>query len=112
MSLANVDQTPSHAMMLYVDNKWGISLMSRTGGSKEVVRSEDWPSPRFQASTKGDRYHILTCSAYVNAAYCGANPVSHPNPPNPPCATLDPHCWASTLGKGRHGIGATAWGGL
>jgi hypothetical protein len=57
---------------------------------------------------RGTGYHRLTCSAYVNAAYCVANPVSHPNPPNPPCAALDPHCWASTLGRGRQGIGATA----
>ena len=49
---------------------------------------------------------------YVKAAYCGANPVSHPKPPNPPWTALEPHCWAKTLGRGRAGIGADAGGGL
>lgn len=27
-----------------------------------------------------ERYHVLNVRSYVKAAYCGANPVSHPKP--------------------------------
>jgi len=61
----------------------------------------DWPGPRFSGFDGGQVPQ--SCSfAYVKAAYCGWNPVSHPNPPPyPPCTALEPHCWASTLGSGR-----------
>jgi hypothetical protein len=97
-----------------------ISHSSRIGALQgcahcnlQKEEQKDWPGPRFPASI-ADRYqyHRLTSFIYVNAAYCGANPVSHPNPLNPPCTALDPHCWASTLGRGRAGIGADAGGGL
>jgi len=76
---------------------------------------QDWPGPRFPASIeeKGGYHRLHRTFIYVKAAYCGANPVSHPNPPKFWCIALDPHCWASMLGRGRAaGIGADAGGGL
>lgn len=65
-----------------------------------------------QASTE-DKYYSLKSLTYVNAAYCGANPLSQPNPLLKLLfMALEPHCWASTLGNGSAGIGAVAWGGL
>jgi len=118
--IAKVDETPSHAwyMMLVYIMFVHIAFRLVSGVARlcasTLVRSGTKGIGQVhgsQASTE-DKYYSLILGAYVNAAYCGANPVSHPNPlPYPPCVA-DPHCWASTLGSGSAGIGAIAWGGL
>jgi hypothetical protein len=54
-TLANVDQTPSHAVNVvcrqHVVNIADVSNQ----GIERVGALKDWPGPRFQASTEGDR---------------------------------------------------------
>jgi hypothetical protein len=114
--VAKVDETPSHAWgMMWVYITFVHIAFRLVSGVATLCWGEwgDWPGPWFPRRRQRTSTTVLTLGAYVNAAYCGANPVSQPNPLlYPPCVALDPHCWASTLGSGSAGIGAIAWGEL